>query len=163
MRVILATALLLALAGCAASPELEGIDLPPASMPDDIDSAQWAVPFSHEFGADFWTEGPHVYQLVLDCPGIGQDRVESQLVAFRAGSEHPTIDQPVHLRLSGLSTTTMGTPDLQFVSTMQDTIALLTVVGITEGQRDAAEECTGEVRWDDGQSAPLLPGEPFRP
>lgn len=148
---------------CTQPEPLRGIDLPPASLPDEIDSAQWAVAFSHGFGPAFWGEGPHVYQLVLDCPEIGEAAVESEFIAFAAGGDLPTLESPVHLRLSGLSTTTMGPPDVQFVSTEQETIALLTAVGLSETEVDAAAGCVGEIRWDDGQSATLEPGEPFRP
>jgi hypothetical protein len=37
------------------------------------------------------------------------------------------------------------------------------VVGLSDSEVEAAAECAGEIQWDDGQSAPLQPGEPFRP
>ena len=111
---VLLTGLLLV--ACAQPEPLRGIDLPPASLPAEIDSTQWAVSFSHEFGPAFWEEGPHVYQLLLDCPEIGEASVEGEFIAFAAGGDFPTLESTVHLRLSGLSTTTMGPPDLQFVS-----------------------------------------------
>jgi len=160
MRSLLAAGLFL-VAACAQP--LQGVDLPLASLPEDIDSAQWAMPFFHEFGPGFWPQGPHVYQLLFDCPGVGEEDVKSELIFFAAGSDFPTIDDEVHLRLQGISTTTMGPPDLQFVSTDQETTALLTVVGLSDAQVEAAAECAGEIQWDDGQSAPLQPGEPFRP
>lgn len=164
MRSLLAAGLLL-LGACAAQPEpLRGIDLPPASLPDEIDRAQWAVPFSHEFGPGFWAEGPHVYQLLFDCPeALDEEQVASELRFFGVGPDFPTFDQPVHLRLQGLSTTTIGPPDVQVVNTEQETTALLTVVGLSDAEAEAAEGCVGEVQWDDGQSAPLEPGAPFRP
>ena len=78
----------------------------------EIDSAQWAVAFSHDFGPAFWEEGPHVYQLLLDCPEIGEASVEGEFIAFAARGDFPTLESSVHLRLSGVSTTTMGPPDL---------------------------------------------------
>jgi len=162
MRFLLAL-LLAAVTACAQAEPLQGIDLPPASLPEEIDSAQWAVAFSHEFGPGFWTEGPHVYQLIFDCPDIGQEEVKSELIFFAAGSDIPTLDEPVHLRLQGLSTTMLGPAELQFVSTDQETSALLTVVGLSDSQVEGAADCAGEVQWDDGRSAPLQPGQPFRP
>jgi len=162
MRPVLVTGLLM-LAACSQPEPLRGIDLPPASLPDEIDSAQWAVAFSHEFGPAFWGEGPHVYQLVLDCPAIDEANVESELLFFGAGGDYPTLDTRVHLRLSGLSTTTMGQPDVSSISIEQETAATLTVVGLSEDEVKASEDCAGEVRWDDGQSAAMLPNEPFRP
>lgn len=163
MRSLLAAGLLL-LAACAEPEPLRGIDLPPASLPDEIDRAQWAVSFSHEFGPGFWAEGPHVYQLLFDCSeALDEDEVESELRFFAAGPDFPTFDQQIHLRLQGLSTSTMGPPDVQVVSTEQETAALLTVVGLSDAEAEAAGGCAGEVQWDDGQSARLEPGEPFRP
>jgi hypothetical protein len=57
----------------------------------------------------------------------------------------------------------MGQPDVSSISIEQDTAATLTVVGLSEEEVMASEDCAGEVRWDDGQSAPMLPNEPFRP
>jgi hypothetical protein len=154
---------LLLLTACAQPEPLRGIDLPPASLPDEIDSAQWAVAFAHEFGPAFWGEGPHVYQLVLNCPEVEEANVESELVFFGAGLDFPIFDEQVHLRLAGLSTTMMGPADVSFVSVEQETTAVLTVVGLSESEVMAAKDCTGEVRWDDGQSAPMDPTPPFRP
>jgi hypothetical protein len=154
---------LLLVVACSQPDSLEGIDLPPASIPDDIDSAQWAVPFSHDFGPGFWDQGPHAYQLFLDCPEIEEGETQSEVILFAADEDLPTLDDAVRLRLAGLSTTTMGPPDLRFVSTEQDTTALITAVGLSEEQVDAAADCEGEVFWDEGESAPLLPREPFRP
>lgn len=162
MRMFLAAGLLLA--GCVAQPApLEGIDLPPASIPDDLDPAQWAVGFSHDFGPGFWDEGPHAYQLFLDCPEVEQARVDSEVVLFAAGPDFPTYDEPVHLRIAGLSTTAMGPSDVSFVNPEQTTIALVTVAGLSQAEVDAVSRCAGEVFWDEGSSAPLQPGEPFRP
>jgi len=161
MRWFLAVGLLLA--GCAQPTPLEGIDLPPASIPADIDPAQWAVGFSHDFGPGFWDEGPHAYQLFLDCPNVEQARVNSEVVLFAAGPDFPTYDDPVHLRIAGLSTTPLGPSDVTFVNPEQTTIALVTVVGLSQTQVDEVSGCAGEVFWDEGSSAPLRPGEPFRP
>lgn len=161
MRLFLAVGLLLA--GCASQPRLEGVDLPPASVPDDLDPAQWAVAFSHHFGAGFWEEGPHAYQLFLDCPEVEQARVNSEVVLFASNPDWPTYDEPVRLRIAGLSTTALGPPDIRFVNPEQTTVALVTVVGLSQTQVDAVSGCAGEVFWDEGSSAPLQPEEPFRP
>lgn len=162
MRFFLATGLLI-LVACSQPEPLQGIDLPPASLPEEIDAAQWAVAFSHEFGPGFWEEGPHAYQLFLDCPDVEQARVQSEVILFAAGPDIPTFDDPVRLRLAGLATTTMGSSDVRFVSTEQDTTALITVVGLSEEQVNAAGDCEGVVFWDEGESAPLQPNPPFRP
>ncbi|HEX9848432.1 MAG TPA: hypothetical protein VGB33_08440 [Acidimicrobiia bacterium] len=160
-RLLLAGVLLLV--ACDQPPPLQGIDLPPASLPDDLNAEQWAIAFSHEFEPGFWTAGPHVYKLLLDCPDAGDTLVDSELSFFAAGPDFPTVDSPIYLRLSGLSTTRLGQPDLSFMSTEQETTALLTVIGLSNDQVTAASECVGEVQFDDGQSARLRPSSPFRP
>lgn len=162
MRLILVIGLFF-VGACAQSERLEGVDLPPASIPDDLDPAQWAVAFSHDFGPGFWDEGPHAYQLFLDCPEVEQARVDSEVVLFAAGPDVPTYDEPVHLRIAGLSTTAMGPSDVSLVNPEQTTIALVTVVGLSQAEVDAVSRCAGEVFWDEGSSAPLQPGKPFRP
>ncbi len=161
MRLFLAVGLLVA--GCAAQPSLEGVDLPPASIPGDLDPAQWAVAFAHDFGPGFWEEGPHAYQLFLDCPEVEEARADSEVILFAASSDSPTFDEPVHMRIGGLSTTALGPPDVSFVHPEQTTSALVTVVGLSQAQVDAVSRCAGEVFWDEGSSARLRPGEPFRP
>ena len=160
-RLLLAGVLLLV--ACDQPPPLQGIDLPPASLPDDLNAEQWAIAFSHEFEPGFWTAGPHVYKLLLDCPDANDTLVDSELSFFAAGPDFPTVDSPIYLRLSGLSTTRLGQPDLSFMSTEQETTALLTVIGLSNDQVTAASECVGEVQFDDGQSARLRPSSPFRP
>lgn len=152
---------MLLIVGC--SQPLEGVDLPPASLPDDIGATQWAIAFAHDFGPGFWEEGPHAYQLTLDCPEAGEVEAESRVIPFAAGPDFPTFDDPVRLRIAGLSTTDMGGSDVTLVSTDQHTIALITAVGLSEDQVNAAARCTGQVFWDDGKSASMEPRTPFRP
>jgi hypothetical protein len=156
-------AALLVVAGCTAAEPLEGIDLPPASVPDEIDPDQWAVAYSHRFDSGFWTEGPHVYRLSLDCPDAIEEKVLTGINFFGAGPDVPTNEGTVYLRPAGLSTTPLGATNVQSVSTEQETTALLTVIGLTRERAEAAAACSGEVEFDDGQSEPLEPGEPFRP
>jgi hypothetical protein len=161
LRLILAAVLVLG--ACAEPVALEGIDLPPASLPDEIEPEQWAVAFSHVFEAGFWGAGPHVYKVILDCPEAGEAQVDGGLAFFSAGPEVPVFDTPVYLRLSGLSTSRLGQPDLRVMSTEQETTALVTVIGLSTGEVEAASDCLGEVQYDDAQSAPLRPSPPFRP
>ncbi|HUG32131.1 MAG TPA: hypothetical protein VMM14_04495 [Acidimicrobiia bacterium] len=162
MRWLLTTGLLL-LASCAAPEPLRGVDLPPASLPDEIDPDQWAVGFSHRFGPEFWGEGPHVYRLVLDCPDVVDEPVETDISFFAVRSDAPTFDDDVYLRAAGLSTSRLGPIDVNFVNVAQETAALLTVIGLTQEQVDLAADCEGEVEFDDGQAEPMLPEDPFRP
>jgi hypothetical protein len=156
-------AVLLVVAGCTAAEPLKGIDLPPASVPEEIDPDQWAVAFSHRFDPGFWTEGPHVYRLSLDCPNAIEEKVLTGINFFGAAPDVPTHEGTVYLRPAGLSTTPLGATNVQSLSTGQETTALLTVIGLTRERAEAATACSGEVEFDDGQSESLEPEEPFRP
>ncbi len=153
----------LLLAGCSGAEPLRGVDLPPASLPDEIGSEQWAVAFTHEFGPGFWTEGPHVYRLVLDCPEAVDELLQTDISLFAARPDVPTRDRPVYLRAAGLATTPLGPTGVQFISTEQDTVALLTVIGLSEERARAATGCEAEVEFDDGRAGAMRPDEPFRP
>lgn len=162
MRFVLAVSLLLP-GACTAAEPLEGIDLPPASIPEDIEPENWAVAFSHDFGPGFWEEGPHAYQLFLDCADVEEARVDTEVILFAAGPDIPGFDEPVLFRIAGLSTTPLGPSDVRLINTDQHTIALITVVGLGEDELDAVSRCEGQVFWDEGRSATLQPGTPFRP
>lgn len=162
MRWLLTIGLIL-LTACAAPEPLRGVDLPPASLPDEIDPDQWAVGFSHDFGPGFWSEGPHVYRLVLDCPEVVDEPVQTDISFFSVRSDAPAFDDEVYLRAAGLSTSPLGPIDVNLVNDGQETTALLTVIGLTQDQVDLAADCEGEVEFDDGQAEPMLPGDPFRP
>lgn len=132
-------------------------------MPDQISADQWALAFTHDFEPGFWIEGPHVYQLAIDCPATGQPATESDLRVFGTRSEIPLLDEAVYLRLSGMSSTRLGPPNLQIVSPDQPMKALITFIGLTSEQVESASSCTGVIRFDDGRYAELTPEEPFRP
>lgn len=164
MRLALSVTVIgLLLAACSGAEDLRGIDLPPASLPDEIDSEHWAVAFAHEFGSGSWAEGPHVYRLVLDCPGVVDEPLQTNISLFAARSDVPTRDGPVYLRASGLATTPLGPTGVQFISTEQDTVALLTVIGLSMERAHSATDCEAEVEFDDGRAEAMRPDEPFRP
>lgn len=161
---ILAAAFVLILAACAEPlPPLEGVNLPPASMPDEIGLSAWSIAFSHEFGELFWTEGEHAYQLSLDCPQIMDEPLNTPPILFNVvrlalPSEH------VYLRLGGLSESSIGPTNVGAFAPIQPTSAIVTIIGIPQDDLAAAIGlCAGEVTWDLEGSAPLLPGEPFKP
>lgn len=165
MRPVLSvvTAWLFLLVACSGVEPLQGVDLPPASLPDEIDPEQWAVAFTHEFGPGFWVEGPHVYRLVLDCPDAVDEPLQTDISLFAARPDVPTLDGPVYLRAAGLATTPLGPTGGQFISTEQDTVALLTVIGLSEERARSATDCEAEVEFDDGRAEAMGPSEPFRP
>ena len=160
----LASVLLLVVVACAEPlPPLQGIDLPPASLPDQIEPAGWSVAFSHEFGAEFWDEGQHVYQLALDCPLVQGQPLQTPPIFCEVSPLNLQIDH-VYLRLSGPADSRLGPPNVTDFNPEQATTALITVVGITESQAlEAMESCVGQVTWDIGGVAPLVPLEVFEP
>lgn len=155
-----AVALLLTLVACAeALPPLEGIDLPPASLPDQIDQASWAVAFVHEFGDGFWDEGDHVYQLALSCPEIEAAPINTPPIFFEVSRLNLAVDH-VYLRLSGLADSRLGPQNVGTINPEQATSAVVTILGLTESQaRQAMQSCAGTVTWDLAGSAELLPSE----
>ena len=160
---LLAAAVLLTVAACAEPmAPLEGIDLPPASLPDQIEEGIWAVSFIHEFGEGFWEEGNHVYQLALDCSEIDSDPIASSPISFQVSPLNPPIDL-VFLRLSGLADSLLGPANVGAFNPQQATAAVITVLGLSESQaRGAMESCAGTVTWDLAGSADLLPSELFQ-
>lgn len=162
-RAILAFVGVVVGSGCAPAEPLAGVDLPPASMPDEVPESHWAVAFSHRFEPEAWSEGPHVYRMTLDCPDALEEGVETELVFFAADPEQPEVDGIVYLRATGLSTTSLGGIDMGRIAPSQETEALLTVVGMPEAEAMAATACVGQIEFDTGVERPLEPGDPFRP
>lgn len=148
---------------CAPEPiELEGIDLPPASLPEDLDPDVWAISFSREFEPGSWNEGRHQYVLNLDCPIVLDEPVQTPERSFSVTPHARSFDN-VYLRLSGLSTALLGPTQLFALTREQATTAVITVIGVSEEDARDATSCSGEVIVDDGGSEPLVSGEPFRP
>ncbi|MDX1467956.1 MAG: hypothetical protein R3258_01300 [Acidimicrobiia bacterium] len=160
----LTAALLLVVFACAEPlAPLEGVDLPPASLPDQIEQGGWSVAFIHEFGEGFWEEGDHVYQLALACPEIEAAPINTPPIFFEVGPLNLPVDH-VYLRVGGPADSRLGPPNVGAFNPQQTTTAVITVLGITESQAQrATESCSGTVTWDLTGSAELLPLEIFQP
>ncbi len=160
----LVIALLLAVGACAEPiPPLEGIDLPPAELPDQMGPGGWSVAFIHEFGGGFWEEGEHVYQLTLNCPQIQAQPIQTPPIFFEVSPLNVPIDH-VYLRLSGPADSRLGPANVGAFNPDQDTSAVITIVNITESQaHEATESCAGRIEWDLGGSADLVPLEIYEP
>jgi hypothetical protein len=148
---------------CTPEPtELQGIDLPPASMPDNFDLDVWAISFSREFEPGSWNAGSHTYSLNLDCPILFDEPVQTSERSFSVTPLARSFDH-VYLRLNGVSATIVGPTGLFALRPDQPTTAAITVIGVAkENARDAAS-CAGEVKVDGGRAEPLIAGQPFRP
>lgn len=162
MRRIILRALLVVVVACSQAPPLEGIDLPPASLPDALEESIWAIAFSHEFEPGFWEEGPHAYSLHLQCEPAMDQPLDTEELPFVSDPGAPMFTTPVYLRLGGLARSQFAPPSLNTIHPDQPTKAIVTVIGVAEQDIEAASECAGEIRYD-AETAVLSPEEPVKP
>ncbi len=155
----------LVLAACSSAPRLEGIDLPPAQVPDEIEPDAWAITFTREFQPGFWGEGTHGYELALACDQILDEPMRTSPVVFDvAAAVGDPFPEPIYLRVVGLSHFLLGPQTLNAISPAQPTTAALTIIGVSEEDAASAEEtCVGAIFYDGLQPEPLFPTSPFRP
>ena len=163
-----------ALAACTAQATLAPptpTPIVPTSLPTAVGpEAQvgtWAISFSYEFPAGFWLEGDHRYGFYMDCPVLQQFNVPSEYRDFTVTLDTIAFESPVYLRLGGLSTGALAPINLDAIHPDQATVAVVTVVGVTEEQaRQAAGqpgECDLVIGWDGPNAQTLVAAEPFRP
>ncbi|MFZ0014926.1 MAG: hypothetical protein WAL25_12525 [Acidimicrobiia bacterium] len=163
-RVMALVAAVLVVSACADSlPPLEGIDLPPASMPHELEPGFWAVSFAHDYEPGSWAEGPHHYTLSLDCDVILDEPLASGQLGFAVRAEAQAFPR-VFMRLTGLGSSLVGPTDLLTIETDQPATAVITVLGVAEADAEAASDgCAGQVVIDGNGTETLVGGEPFRP
>lgn len=163
-------------AACASAEEAEptsaGVPtaLPAASLPTAVPPAGgtsvWAVSFVHEFPASFWRIGQHQYGFFMDCPELGQLESAGEYRFFQVTGATPAFDDPVYLRLAGLSTGPLAPINLEAIHPEQVTIAVVTILGVSEEQAlNAADssECEVVFGWDGISAQSLVAGAPFQP
>ena len=163
----------LLLAACTARPGLAPSTPTPAaptSLPTavgpEVQPGTWAVSFSYEFPAGFWLQGDHRYGFYMDCPVLQQFNVPSEYTDFTVTLETTAFDSPVYLRLGGLSTGALAPINLDAIHPDQATVAVVTVLGVTEDQAQQADqtsECEIVIGWDTMNAQTLIAAEPFRP
>lgn len=143
--------------------ELQGIDLPVAETPAIVEDVTWAVAFTADFPADFWSGGEHRYRMLLDCPVLAAE-VATSAINFRVTDLTLLQPGPVYLRPAGLSHALLQPPQPGSINPDQPTIAALSLVGNSRQDADeAARTCEGTFEYDGGQTVPLTPLEPFQP
>ena len=153
----------LGMTACSSEEPLEGIDLPPAAVPDNSASGAWAVLFTHDFPSGAWDQGAHAYELALACDPILDEPLRTGTIAFIV-SPSEVFDQQVYLRVVGLSHDLTGPQTLTSIDPGQATTAALTIIGVSENAAgEAAQSCAGAIYFDDEEPLPLLAHEPFRP
>lgn len=138
----------------------------PTAVPPEGQTSLWAISFTFEFPADFWALGQHQYGFFMECPELGQLQSSSEFRFFQVTNAAPTFAQPVYLRLGGLSTGPLEPINVEAINPSQATIAMLTILGITEEQALSAADptaCQIVFGWDGMRAENLLAGAPFQP
>ena len=138
----------------------------PTAVGPEAQPGTWALSFSYEFPAGFWAEGNHRYGFYMDCPVLQQFNVPSEYRDFTVTQDILPFDSPVYLRLGGLSSGALAPINLDAIHPDQATIAVVTVVGVTEEQAQQATrpgECDMVIGWDNINAQTLVAAEPFRP
>ena len=126
----------------------------------------WAISFLYEFPADTWQNlGLHNYGFRVECPEL-QAMMAGEWINFMVSNQARLLDSPVYLRLNGLSLGLLAPAGDLTIHPDQATIAVVTIVGITQELALAAAnspDCELIVGWDDLKFAELVAGEPFQP
>jgi hypothetical protein len=169
---VLTPLLAAACGGAAETPTLVAVPtaLPVASLPTAIppegETSLWAIDFRLEFPASFWTLGQHQYGFFMDCAELGQVQSAGDYHLFQVTNAVAAFEDPIYLRLAGLSTGPLDPINLDAIHPDQATVAVVTILGITEEQaRQAAssDDCEIVFGWDGIKAENLTAGEPFQP
>ena len=169
-RLLVGIVIAVAAAACSADTELEPpiptTDVLPTAVPPDTQPGSWAIPFTYQFPEGTWGVGFHRYALRVDCPILAQESLAGEWRDFVVTNETSPLNTPVYLRLGGLSTATLGPPNVQTIHPNQLTIAVVTIIGVTEEQASVAgesEDCEVIIGWDGSRAEELSPAQPYRP
>jgi len=165
MRLILwVSFLLVLLMGCSEPVELPPTPLPTAVPPPEFSAGDWAISFIHEFPENAWAEGAHRYQFFARCPVITLEDVSTEWVFFKVTEEEKIYEDPIFLRINGLSQGVLAPVTMDTVHPEQPTVAVITFLGVSDHIAElAAENCEVFVRWDDKPPQQLTIGGVFLP
>lgn len=174
---ILIGVLLFTCTACTAPDEVEAptptvlsllISLPTAVPPESGSGAagDWALPLTYEFEKESIPLGLHRYGYMINCPAIANDVTGSSWISFIVSENEELLDNPVYLRLAGMSTDPLSGYQVFNLHPDQEIIAVLTFVGISEETAQIASgstDCEVIIRLDDVLNFNLVPGEPYKP
>lgn len=138
----------------------------PTAVPPNAVSGQWAIPFEHEFPVGFWAEGLHRYGFLFSCPAMDAGTSGSEWRIFEVTNESPVQEDPVYMRLQGLSFGRLSTTHFDIIHPDQKTVALVTFLGLSEEtarEASSSADCEVVMRWDDVAAEALTPGIPYQP
>jgi len=164
-RLILILVIPLILGACGIQSTPIPTPLPTAVPPSEplAEGGDWAVSFDYEIPDQVWAEGVHRYRVQLHCPGVIEDST-SEWVYFDVTEDATILSTPVYLRLQGLSTGVLAGQNLSAVHPEQKTIAVVTLVGLSETSSQLAiDNCICLFRWDNNLMQMLTPQESFIP
>lgn len=83
---------------------------------------------------------------------------------FEVVEDEQLFDDPIYLRINGLSADVLAPVTISTVHPQQKTVAVITFLGVSEQVAElAAENCEVLVRWDDKAPQLLSMGEAFLP
>ena len=136
----------LVLAACGPTVEVP-TPLPTAVPPDVLpsgDEGVWALSFKYEFPKETFGYGLHRYQLWIHCPVISAEDTATPEHRFKVSDEAMPREEPVYLRLHGLSDELFSAPynTDQVIHPDRPVIAIVHLVGLSS------------------QAAAILPSEP---
>lgn len=139
--------------------------VPPAG--DGAGIGSWAVSFTYEFPEAFWPAGVHRYAYNVQCPPeITAVQLSGEWRQFLVSPDTVISSEPVYLRLNGFSVDPfmpIYLPD-DSINPMQDTTAMVTLLGLSEeAAEQAGEACTVMIAWDNFQPQQLTALEPHKP
>jgi hypothetical protein len=133
----------------------------PLGAPGDL-----ALPYTYEFEKESIPLGLHRYGYLISCPAITNDVTGSSWINFIVSETEELLDNPVYLRLAGMSTDPLGGYQVFNLHPDQEIIAVVTFVGISEETIKVVSDspdCDVIIRLDDVLSLKLIPGEPYKP
>lgn len=177
LTLILIGVFLLTCSACTALNEVETptpaipplpLSLPTAVPPEIAPGAagDLALPFTYEFEKESIPLGLHRYGYMINCPAISNDITGSSWISFIVSENEELLDNPVYLRLAGMSTDPLGGYQVFNLHPDQEIIAVVTFVGISEETVKIisdSPDCEVIIRLDNVSNFNLVPGEPFTP
>ena len=169
--------LLLTCTACTAFNEVEKltptvpplpVSLPTAVPPDAAlgEPGDLALPFTYEFEKGSIPVGFHRYGYMINCPTITNDVSGGGWIRFIVSEDEELLDNPVYLRLAGMSTDPIGGYQVFNLHPEQEIIAVVTFVGISEETVQLISDspaCEVIIRLNNVLNFNLISGESYKP